>query len=147
MQVSTQLVSAGLMGVLLVGVVAAVLVFRDWRHDEVLTDDRPGSLGSSLYRSVGRGMRSQVVWVLGFLGLTFVVGGAIVLFLEGGPMSATAGMTVVGVAAVVLVAFVGLGTYRTVRFRGRTSAGAAAVAAWTLGSLLLVAITLNLLLA
>jgi len=146
MQLSTQLVSAGLMGVVLVGVVAVVVALRDWRRVEVLAADGPVSPGEHLYQSVDRGLNSQVVWVLGFLALTFVLGGAIVLFLDGGPMSAMAGMTVVAVAAVVLLAFVAFGMYRTVRFRGRSSAGAAAVTAWTLGSLFLLAVTVNLLL-
>ncbi|MFD1514877.1 hypothetical protein [Halomarina rubra] len=146
MQSSTQLVSAGLMGVLLVATVAAVVSFRDWRHDATVPGGGSTTLGVRAYGAAGRALHSQLVWILGFLLLAFALGGAVVLFVAGGPMSADAGMTVALVAGCVLLVFLGVGTYRTVRFRGRSSAGAAAVTAWTLGTLALVAIVANLLL-
>lgn len=146
MQVSTQLVSAGLMGVLLVAIVAAVVSFRDWRHEEGVPGGGSRTLGTRTYGLVERGVHSQLVWVLGFLVLAFALGGAVVLFIAGGPMSADAGMTVALVTGLVLLAFLVVGMYRTVRFRGRSSASAAAVTAWTVGTLALVAIVANLLL-
>lgn len=147
MQISTQLVSAGLMGVLLVAVVAAVLNGRDWRYDDAAVGDRSASSGERAYHLAQQGMESQRVWILGFLVLTFGLGGAVVLFLVGGPSSAMAATTGAAVAAVVLLVFLVVGTYRTVRFRGRSSAGAAAVTAWTLGVLFLLAVAVNLLLS
>lgn len=146
MQFSTPLVSAGLMGVLLVAVVIAVLAGRDWRHEEA-GGRRSASSGERASRLVRRAARSQLVWTLGFLALAVGFGGAVVLFLDGGPASATAGAAGVAVAVGVLLAFLGVGTYRTVRFRGRSSAGAAAVTAWTLGALFLLAVSVNLLLS
>ena len=147
MQVSTQLVSAGLMGAVLVAVVAAVLVGRDWRHDDGVPGGESPALGTRGEAALRAGMSSQLVWILGFLVLAFGLAGAVVLFLAGGSMSATAATAGAAVAAVVLLVFLGVGTYRTVRFRGRSSAGAAAVTAWTLGVLFLVAVTVNLVLA
>ncbi|MFC5972665.1 hypothetical protein ACFPYI_15115 [Halomarina salina] len=144
MQVSSLLVSAGLMGVVLVAVVAAVVGLRDWRSDDDRPEAEATSLGERAEGLLRSGMSSQLVWILGFLVLSFGLGGAVVLFLAGGPMSAMAAIAGVVLGVLVLLVFLSVGTYRTVRFRGRTSASAAAVTAWTLGLLFLVAVTVNL---
>lgn len=146
MQLSTQLVSAGVTAAMLVAVVAAIVGVRDWRHEATVPGGGKESLGDRAYGLLSRGANSQTGWILGFLALSFALGGTVVVFLAGGPMSAAAGMAGTALGALVLFGFLAVGTYRTVRFRGRSSAGAAAVTAWTVGTLGVLAVVVDLLL-
>ena len=89
---------------------------------------------------------SPVVWALSFL---FVVGGllaGVVVAVSGTPEQQVLGAQVVGVVgAILFVSYVGYGTYLSSRSRGLTSAVAAMVSAWALGSLFVIAITVSLL--
>jgi hypothetical protein len=146
MQLSTQLVSVVLTGVAVAAVVAAVVGRRDWRHDGRSRREGSASVGDHAARLASRAVGSQFVWMLTFLALAFGLGGAVVVFLAGGPMSATAGLAVAALGATALLVFLAVGTYRTVRFRGRSSAGAAAVTVWTMGALGVLAVVVRLLL-
>jgi len=122
--------STVLMGLLLVGVVVAVLRSRDW-YDYSPTDEESG-VGETLERLA----RSETVWMASFLVLVLLFGGAAVLFVSGG--SVPGGVTLIGGAfAVVVTGYVYLGAYSSARSRGRPTSQAVAEA--TMLVLLLVA--------
>jgi hypothetical protein len=122
---------------------AAVVVFlasRAWKGYA------PGDgEGGSLLRSL---KRSPVVWVLSFLLVIGGVAASVVVFVSGSPaQQALVSGVLVAVGALLLVGYVGYGTFTSSRAHGHTNAVAAMLSAWALGALLLFAITASLLLA
>ncbi|WP_440989820.1 hypothetical protein [Haloarchaeobius baliensis] len=130
---------SAVMAVFLVGVVA-FLASRAWKGyaPESSTD-------GSLLRSL---TGNQLVWVLSFLLVVVAVAASVVVFVSGtAGQQAIVSAVLVGVGALLLVGYVGYGTFTSSRARGHTSAVAAMLSAWALGALLLFAITASLLLA
>ncbi|WP_254545932.1 hypothetical protein [Halomarina pelagica] len=141
----TNIASAFLTGLLLVAIVVALLRLRDWRrYDPASSDDRGGRL-TGAYGVLAAAATRQATWILGFLLLALGVGAAAVLFLVGGPTGQMAGVAAALLGVLALCLFLVLGIYRTIRFRGRTSAEAFAVSAWVVGALFVLAVSVNLL--
>ncbi|WP_256299767.1 hypothetical protein [Haloarchaeobius salinus] len=130
---------SAVMAVFLV-VVVAFLASRAWK--EYVPD---GGAESSVLRSL---KGSPLVWVLSFLLVVAAVATSVVVFVSGSAaQQAVVGGVLVGVGALLLVGYVGYGTFISTRARGHTNAIAAMLSAWALGALLLFAITASLLLA
>jgi hypothetical protein len=130
---------SAVMAVFLVAVVA-FLASRAWKGYA------PGDGGGeSLLRSL---KGSPVVWVFSFLLVVGAVAASVVVFVSGSPaQQALVSGVLVGVGALLLVGYVGYGTFTSTRAHGHTNAVAAMLSAWALGVLLLFAITASLLLA
>ncbi|MFC7153992.1 hypothetical protein ACFQPA_00795 [Halomarina halobia] len=143
----TNIASALLTGLLLVAIVVALLRLRDWRRYTPGTADEPGGRLDRGYGLLAAAASRETTWTLGFLLLALGVGAAALLFLAGGPTGQMAGVAAALLGVLVLCGFLVLGVYRTIRFRGRTSAEAVAVSAWVVGSLFVLAVSINLLLA
>lgn len=137
------LYAAGLvMAVFLVAIFVAVLRLRRWK-DEPMPDDE-----SALARTASRLARSDEVWMLGFLLAALVLGFGAVLFAGGEMVAVSQGLVeavVLGGLGGLIVLFVFLGTYFSVRERGGASAQGAAIGIIIIGFLLLTAISLQLL--
>lgn len=133
------LMSAVVTGALLVTVWTFVSRMENWRSYK-LPNAELDAHGSNLADSAG-------VWAAGFFLLVAVVGGGAVLAVSNPSLASAVGswVAVAAVFAVLLFAYLIWGTYSSVRHRGLHSAQAALVSAWLVGSLVLVAITVKLL--
>lgn len=130
---------SAVMAVFLV-VVVAFLASRAWK--EYVPD---ASADSSVLQSL---KGSPLVWVLSFLLVIAAVAASVVVFVSGtAGQQALVGGVLAGVGALLLVGYVGYGTFTSSRAHGHTNAIAAMLSAWALGTLLLFAITASLLLA
>lgn len=130
---------SAVMAVFLVGVVA-FLASRAWWRDapEVMPT------GSALRSAAS----SPLVWTVAFLVVVGAVAASVLAFVAGSAgQQALVGVVLGGIGVLLLVGYVGYGTYTSSRGRGHTSAVAAMVSAWALGALLLFAVTASLLLA
>ncbi|MFC4359110.1 hypothetical protein ACFO0N_14270 [Halobium salinum] len=137
-------VSALLMGLALLAVAGATTRVRHWRGAPVVAGvgrARP---------SIGGGSTSAMPTVGPYLAPLVLVGAvAAAVVVVGGPEAL--GEAPVWAFGLALASVVGLfavwGAYFAVRNRGRSSAAAVAAGVWTLGLLLVVAITVKLLVA
>lgn len=130
---------SAVMAVFLVGVVV-FLASRAWRGYEP-GDESDRSRLQAL-------TASPTAWTLSFLLVIAVVAGSVVLFVAGSAeQRALVGGVLAAIGGLLLVGYVGYGTYTSSRNHGHTSAVAAMVSAWALGTLFLFAITASLLLA
>lgn len=130
------------MAVFLVAIFVAVLRLRRWK-DEPAPDRE-----NALVRTVSNMARSDEVWMLGFLLAAAVIGFGAVLFAGGEMVSVSQGLlesVVLGGLGGLLLLFVFLGTYFSVRERGGPSAQGAAIGVIVLGFLMLTVISLQLL--
>lgn len=133
------LVSAALMALLLVAVVAAV-VGRNWKaYTPKLGSDQ--SVWSAL-------AGSESVWALTFAVVALAIGGGATLFVSGDDFSAalvSAGGAVVGVAlALAFLFYLFYGTYAAAKARGFQRAAAVMAGSWVLGLLVVGVITAQL---
>lgn len=143
-----------LMGLLVVGVAVALVRLGNRRQRPAAagggdgrTDDGTDTLGR--YGSaIGRMARNPGTWYVVFFLLVFgFVGGALAL-VTSPPEIGGAVFLALGLAfAAALCAFLAWGVYQSSRYRGLKSAQAAMVGAWVLGSLLIVAIVVKLVLS
>jgi hypothetical protein len=96
-----------------------------------------------------RAARSPAVWMVSFLVLALLAGGATVLAVGGFDVSpdvaANAGVVLAGIGGTVLVGYVFYGTVAAARARGLHSAQAVAFGSWAVGLLVLVAVAVSLL--
>jgi len=134
------LVSAALMAVLLVAVVAAT-VGRGWKkYTPGLQHDQ--SVWSSL-------AGNESAWTLAFIVVALAVGGGATLFVSGDSFSGSivaVGGAAVGVAlAAAFVFYLFYGTYAAAKARGYRRAAAVMAGSWVLGLLVVLVITVNLL--
>lgn len=161
------LVSAALMGLLVVSVAVGILRLRSWQHYTVKLPRRMattaadararrsgGAAGVSIYDPepnpfalpgeslVERLLHSQVVWYLGFVLVALGFGGAVLLAMTVGPDAAS--VTILSLFAVILGLWLPLGLYVVFRSRGHASAWAAGETAVVLGALAVVAIVVDL---
>ncbi|MFC6834984.1 hypothetical protein [Halomarina ordinaria] len=136
----TNLASGLLTGAALACVVAVLLGLREGRRYSPSSPERGDRLSRGAAALVAASRR-PAVWTALFLLLSLAVGAGVVLALAGGPMSPLAGALAVASAVLALCAFLVVGVYRTVRFRGRTSAEAFAVSAWAVGALFVLAVS------
>ncbi|WP_331236439.1 hypothetical protein [Natronorarus salvus] len=142
------LTSAVLMGALLVAV--GVAVGRREGRVSALPRGEPehASRWDAASESLTRLTRSPTTWTLTFLALTVGVGVGVILFVGGGPVpegtQALAGVAVAGVLALVVSAFLFVGTYFTAKSKGRSTAWGVAEGTIALGLLLIGAIVLAL---
>lgn len=133
------LVGTAVMGAFLLVVVVALARGIDWRSNEIFAPSESGDLTGSV-------LGSPVTWVLVFLALALgttalalgAVGG-LGLTLPGGVALALAPF------ALLLLAYLVVGTYATARDRDVSPAGATMAAAVVVAALFLVAITGHLL--
>lgn len=137
------LVATVVMGLLTLAVVLYVGRAMEWRTYDFV----PGRGHRSTWDSVGAALRNPVTWAVGFFLLvfgTFAVAlaavGAISL-----PVDVSLGVMAMPFA-LMLVLFVGLGTYGALRARRRSTAEATVVSLLLLGSLFVLAVTVNLVL-
>lgn len=140
------LVSALVMGLFLVAVVAFV---RRSERDAVRPERETRSTPESL---LDRTRESTSAWIAGFLVLVLVAGGLSVAYVGGlspvpTSLARTAGLVLAAVLGAALAAYLGWGGYHVARSRGFGDAQAAAVGAWMLGLLFVVAIAARLLTA
>lgn len=134
-------VSTVLMGLFVVLVVAAVLRGRDWY------DYSPPGEEGGLAETAREVSESPVAWMVGFLLLVFVFGGATVLYLGDAtlPVSAgTIGLVLAAAFALVLAGYAFVGAYSAARSRGRPASQAVAEGVVLLGLLLVVGIAVKL---
>jgi hypothetical protein len=134
------LVSAALMALLLVAVVAAV-VGRNWKgYTHKLGGDE--SVWSAL-------AGSESVWTLAFLVLALAMGGGATLFVSGDDFSASlvslGGVVVALVLALGFLFYLFYGTYAAAKSRGFQRAAAVMAGSWVLGLLIVAVITARLL--
>ena len=134
------LVSAALMAVLLVAVVAAV-VGQGWKKYT------PGlQSGESVWSSLAG---NESAWALAFVLAALLVGGGATLFVSGDSFSGSlvsVGGAAVGVAlATAFVFYLFFGTYAAAKARGYQRAAAVMAGSWVLGLLIVLVITVNLL--
>lgn len=134
------LVSAALMALLLVAVVAAV-VGRNWKgYTPKLGGER--SVWSEL-------AGNESAWTLAFLVVALAIGVGATWVSSGGslePSLVPIGGAVVGAAlALAFVFYLFYGTYAAAKSRGYQRAAAVMAGSWVLGLLLVVLITVNLL--
>ena len=134
------LVSAALMAVLLVAVVAATMG-RDWKkYTPGLQHDQ--SVWSSL-------AGNENAWVLAFIVGALAVGGGATLFVSGDSYSASlvsmGGMAVGAALATAFLFYLFYGTYAAAKARGFQRAAAVMAGSWILGLLIVLVIVVNLL--
>lgn len=130
---------SAVMAVFLVGVVA-FLGSRAWKGYAPDAGE-----GRSRLQAV---KGSPVVWVASFLLVVAAVAASVVVFVSGtAAQQALVGGILVGLGGLLLVGYVGYGTFTSTRARGHTNAVAAMLSAWALGTLFLFAVTASLLLA
>jgi hypothetical protein len=137
---ATIVVASVVMGLLALAVALYVGRGMEWRSYVVPSGERRGGL-----ESVGAALRHPAAWALGFFLLVFGAGavalaavGAISLPLPGGNLG------VAGPFALMLVVFVGLGTYGALRARRRSTAESVVVSLVVLATLFLLGLTANL---
>jgi len=133
------LVSAALMALLLVAVVAAV-VGRNWKaYTPKLGSDQ--SVWSAL-------AGSESVWTLAFVVVALALGGGATLFVSGDTYSASlvsAGGAVVAIAlALAFLFYLFYGTYAAAKARGFQRAAAVMAGSWVLALLVVGVITVQL---
>jgi len=145
--------STVVMGLLMVGVAVAIVRIANWRQRPAVASAREGPRGSEegdvLGRygaAIGAATRTPATWYVAFFVLVFgFVGGALAL-VTSPPEIGGVVFLVLGLAfGAVLCGFLVWGIYSSGRYRGLASAQAAMAGAWALGSLLIVAITVKLL--
>jgi len=130
-----------LMGLVLLAVILAIGVVRDWERSPGSGRDRVASLAGAL--------RSPVVWTVGFVGFALLfmvgaiafVGGSTVLGIGPG----TGELILLGGIGVVMTVFLFTGLYAAAKNRGLKGAQAAGIGSIVLGLLVVVAISLRLL--
>lgn len=130
-------------GVLMTGFVLAVVVaVLRYGHWESYSPTEPGDVSDRL-RAVAA---SPAAWMLGFLALVVVFGGAAVLYVSDVtvPGGDVLGVVLLVAAAVVLGGFLFYGTYDAARSRGRPAAQGVAEGAVMLGLLAVLAIAVRL---
>ncbi len=141
------LASAAFMGLLLVAVAAAVA-----RHEGRVSvpDDGPGpdSRWDATVETLEEVTRSPTVWTLTFVVITAAIGVGVILFVGGGPVpegtQALAGIIVAGILALVVCAFLFVGTYLTAKSKGRSTAWGVAEGTAVLSLVLILVIVLSL---
>lgn len=130
-----------LMGLVLLAVILAIGVLRDWERSPGSGEDRAASLVGAL--------RSPVVWTVGFVGFALLfmvgaiafVGGSTVLGIGPG----IGELILLGGVGAVMVGFLFTGLYAAAKNRGLKSAQAAGIGSIVLGFLVIVVISLQLL--
>lgn len=147
------MLSTVVMGLLVVGVASAMVRIANRRQRPTTggREERRSDEGDVLsrYGSVlSETARTPTTWYVAFFVLIFgFVGGAIAL-VASPPEVGGVVFLVLGLAfAAVLCGFLVWGIYSSGRYRGLKSAQAAMAGAWTLGSLLIVAIAVKLVLS
>lgn len=138
------LASTVLMAVFTVGIVFALLRLGNLRVYDVDSEDSTDGL-EAFGKNLTAFGSNQTVWLVAFLALVVVFGGAVWALLSGAvsPSLGTAGV-VGGALGLVLVGYVVFGSYRMVKTHGRSTAEAVGISAWALGSLLVLAIAAKL---
>ncbi|PSQ15094.1 hypothetical protein BRD00_15145 [Halobacteriales archaeon QS_8_69_26] len=126
------------MALFLVAIVAAVLRMRKWKDDP--TPPRRGAVA----RTASSLAHSLDAWMVGFLVVTLALGFGAVLLAGGEFVAVDPGLlrsAVLGILGGLLVLFVFLGTYFSVRERGGASARGVALGLLLLGLLVLAVIS------
>lgn len=138
------LASTVLMAVFTVGIVFALLRLGDLRGYDVDHEASTDGLEAFGARLTAFGS-NQTVWMVAFLALVLLFGGAVWALLSGAvsPSMGAAGV-VGGALGLVLVGYIALGSYRMVKTHGRSTAEAVGISAWALGSLLVLGIAAKL---
>ncbi len=129
--------STVLMGLLLIGVVVAVIRGRDWYDYSPTPGD--GDLGEALLALA----RRPVTWMVTFFVLVAGFGAATVLLVTDASLPGGSGLIWAGFG-VVLGGFAFLGAYSAARTRGRPNAQAVAEGAFLVGLLLVAVIAARL---
>jgi hypothetical protein len=129
--------STVLMGLLLVGVVVAILRSRDW-YDYSPTEGE-GGIGETLDAIA----RNPTTWMVSLFVLLLLFGGTAVLFVSGASLPGGV-MLIGGAFAVVVAGYVFLGAYSAARSRGRPNSQAVAEGAMLLLLLVAAAIAVRL---
>lgn len=136
------LVSTLVMGVVLLGVWLVVARARHWEHYTLPATVSADAEGSRVTRAA----QTPTTWIVGFLLVTFLAGGATILLVSDVGASLALGPVVVvsAIFAVMLIGYLLWGVYHSVRVRGLGSAQAALAGVWTLGMLFLGAVVVTL---
>jgi hypothetical protein len=147
----TYLVSTVLMGLLLAGVAVAVArVYHRPQFSAAAASGGPGGAGGpiwTVYDRLERVAYRESVWTAGFLVLAVLLVAIVALFLGDEALRASLGPALAALFGTVVLGFVLLGLYRTLRLRGRSRAEAVGVGMWTLGLVFLLAVAAKLVLA
>ena len=141
----TYIASALLTGLFLAGLVAVLARGRQWRSYTGGTIGTPA--GGDAYAVFAEIARTPLAWTVAFLLLVFLVGAGALAFVTGGlpsGVSQGAGVAMAAVALSVLCVYLFWGVYHSARYRGLKDAQAAAVGLWVFGTLLILAIILQL---
>lgn len=145
--VTVQLLSTGLMAVLLIAVIIGLRRLRAW--ESVRGDDSHASgFGSTAFDRLNSLATEPTVWAVTFvlgalilgLGVVAIVGDGLV---EGVPVDILT-LVIGAIVALVIVSYLFWGTYAATRNRGFGSAQAIGVGIGTLGLLFLLVIVLQL---
>lgn len=139
------MMSALMMGVVLVALVATLARGRQWRTPP--TGEGGEARAESIAATVAEMARTPLAWTVGFLVLALVFGTATVAFVAGGVPSAIAqgvGIAVALLFASVLGTYVLWGVYHSVRNRDVPNAQAAMVSLWVVGLLLIGVVVVQL---
>lgn len=147
--------STVVMGLLMVGVAVAIVRVANWRQRPAAASGREGPGGSGegdvLGRygaAIGAATRNPTTWYVAFFVLVFGFVGGTIALVTSPPAIGGVVFLVLGLAfGAVLCGFLVWGIYSSGRYRGLKSAQAAMAGAWALGSLLIVAITVKLILS
>lgn len=135
------LVSTLAMGVILLGIVVAISLVRDWRAAPVSAGGRPEVEGA---------LDSTATWGVGFVAAALVLA-VVAIAVVDGSFPAIGGGTALtlflGLLGLVLVLFLGVGVYVSAVNRGLPPAMGAAMGVITVSSLILLAIVVQLLTA
>ncbi len=135
------LVATVVMGLLTLAVVLYVGRAMEWRkYDFVPVGDH-----RTTWDSIGAALRHPAAWALGFFLLVFGTVGIALAAVDAVSVPVDVNLGVLAMPfALMLVLFVGLGTYGALRARRRSTAEATVVSLLVLGSLFVLAITANL---
>jgi len=131
--------STVLMGVILLAVAVALATYGPRRKHAVTTG------GASASGTARRVAESPAAWIGVFLLLTAVATAGAILFVVEPAVSVPGGpMALLGVIIVAVLGYLVWGTYQSSRYRGLHRPAALAVAAWAVGTLVLIAVALRL---
>ncbi|PSP75874.1 hypothetical protein BRC81_14080 [Halobacteriales archaeon QS_1_68_20] len=137
------LVATVLMGLLTLAVVLYVARAMEWRKYDFV----PVGEHRSTWDSLGAALHHPAAWALGFFLLVFLTVGTALAAVDAISFPVDVGLGMLAMPfALMLVLFVGLGTYGALRSRRRSTAEATVVSLLLLGTLFIVAITANLVL-
>lgn len=131
--------ATSLFGVLLVAV--TVYLTEGWRHDAP-SPQATGSAGSRVVQAT----HEPWVWTLSFLVAALAFGMGTLAFINGSltPLSGAMGTLLAVAGAFVLVGYLFYGTFVAARGRGVSDSLAAAIGAWVVGIVGVVAVVVHL---